>query len=90
MAQKGDQIYMKGRLVDYSVEGRGGERKSSTSRTDSGRGACEVVYLEDFRILRVGNAFWRGVYFFSKSLIALSIILWIYFNFIYTPPNLRR
>ncbi len=86
----GDQIHFRGYLIDYLVEGRSGERKSSTRRDDTGNGACEVVYVEDFKIIRRGNPFWRALYRFSKYIILFAIIVWLYFNVVYTPPNQRR
>lgn len=47
--KKGDIVGFKGFLVDISNK-EGFSRFSSTSRTDTGPGACEIVYLESFRI----------------------------------------
>ncbi len=46
--QKNDVIYMEGQLVDLSTTILGMERfaKTSLSRTDSGGGACEILYVE--------------------------------------------
>lgn len=52
----GDQITLKGTLVDYRTtfaDGREiGRRNTSMVREDTGNGACEILYLEDLRILR--------------------------------------
>ncbi|MCP4347619.1 MAG: hypothetical protein GY795_19110 [Desulfobacterales bacterium] len=72
-AEKGDQIYFKGYLAQYSHD-MGFKRGSSTTRTDTGNGACETIFLEDFRILKKANVFWRLVYSFSKFLIAGCLI----------------
>ncbi len=46
--EKNDVIYMEGQLVDLSTTILGAERftKTSLSRTDSGGGACEILYVE--------------------------------------------
>lgn len=49
--RKGDIIRFEGYLVDISNKD-GFSRFSSTSRTDTGPGACEIVYLESLRIER--------------------------------------
>jgi len=54
----GDQIRMKGLLVDYSVASDGREvltRRTSLTRTDTGNGACEVLWVADISVLRPGN-----------------------------------
>jgi hypothetical protein len=49
----GDQVRVKGLLVNY-MDRRypGAWRSSSTSRTDSGAGACEVVFFEELAVLK--------------------------------------
>jgi len=51
----GDQIYFKGYLAEYAHSNRTFTRGTSTSRTDTGNGACETVYVEDYQILRQAN-----------------------------------
>lgn len=46
----GDEIEVEGLLVDYSVDGRG-SRTTSIVRTDTGNGACEIIYVTGFRFL---------------------------------------
>jgi hypothetical protein len=72
-ARKGDQVHFKGWLVSYGQKGAPYSRGSSTVRNDRGNGACEVVYVTDFEILREANAAWRVLYKFSLVLIALSL-----------------
>jgi hypothetical protein len=54
----GDQIRMRGLLVDYAVA-RGGQgvftRKTSLTRKDTGNGACEILYVTDLRVIQAGN-----------------------------------
>jgi len=74
-AETGDQIYLKGYLVEYSNnddESRYGVRRSSTTRTDN---KCESIYLTDFQILEKANPFWHSVYSFTKYLIIGCLIL---------------
>ncbi len=67
---EGDQIRIKGKLVNVEAENVDGESqkyeptlsswRSSTNRDDSGGGACEVIYVEELEILQKGNfiSFW--------------------------------
>ncbi len=54
----GDQIRVQGYLVSYASEG-GGERGTSTTRTDTGDGACETIYVERFDIVEAATSNWR-------------------------------
>lgn len=49
--QIGDQIEIKGLLAKYG-DNEGEIRGSSITRDDSGNGACETIYLSDFKILK--------------------------------------
>jgi len=52
--RKGDLVRFNGKLVN--VEGPGGFRwRTSTTRTDTGNGACELVFVESFEIVRPDN-----------------------------------
>ena len=46
----GDQIRVRGYLAGYAAGG-GSKRGTSTTRTDTGNGACETIYVEQFRIV---------------------------------------
>ena len=72
-ARKGDQVRFKGWLVSYGQKGAPYARGSSTVRNDRGNGACEVVYVTEFEILREANAVWRAVYKLSSALVVLSL-----------------
>ncbi len=51
----GDQIKLKGKLVNYKVQTKDQQvftRSTSTVRTDTGNGACEILYVESIEILR--------------------------------------
>ncbi len=72
-ARKGDQIRFKGWLVSYGQKGTPYSRGSSTVRDDRGNGACEVVYVTEFEILREANAAWRTLYKLSLVVVGLSL-----------------
>ena len=72
-ARKGDQVRFKGWLVSYGQKGAPYSRGSSTVRNDRGNGACEVVYVAEFEILREANAAWRALYKLSFVLVVLSL-----------------
>ena len=42
-------------------------------QNDRGNGACEVVYVTEFEILREANAAWRTLFKLSLVLVALSL-----------------
>jgi len=68
-AEIGDQIHFKGILADYRNPALGGGyRRTSTTRTDTGNGACETVYVTDFAVTRKANVGWRRLYSASKGL----------------------
>ncbi len=73
-ARKGDQIHFKGWLVSYGIKGAPYARRSSLSRNDRGNGACEVVYVTEFEILRPANTAWRTVSKLSLVLGVFSVI----------------
>jgi len=55
----GDQIHIKGMLVNYSPRSNPNwVRRTSTVRTDSGNGACEVFFVKEFEVLYSSNAIW--------------------------------
>ncbi len=73
-AEKGDQVYMKGYLVNYSNSANSGDRKSSTVRDDSG---CEVVFVTDFKVLKKSNVLWRFLYTLSKYFVFAGFFGWL-------------
>jgi len=76
-ARKGDQIYLKGFLAEYSTAD-GFHRGTSTTRTDTWNGACETIYLSEFRILKAANTGWRGLASLSKWLLIGSAGMWAF------------
>jgi len=77
-ARKGDQVRFKGWLVSYGIKGTPYARRSSTVRNDRGNGACEVVYVTEFEILRPANTAWRTLHKVSLLLIGLSLAALIF------------
>jgi len=81
----GDQIKIKGKLVNVRARkiasGCDWDAPSevswhtSTTRTDGGAGACEVIFVEDIKILRAANVFWRFAFLISLAgLIGLVVL----------------
>jgi hypothetical protein len=77
-ARTGDQVHFKGWLVSYGITGAPYARRSSLSRLDRGNGACEVVYVDEFEILRPANTAWRALHTFSLVIGALSLVALVF------------
>lgn len=78
----GDQVAISGKLVNVKatflkkagvLDAQEFEWKTSTTREDGGAGACEVIYVEDIRILKKGNLFFH--YLFLASFYAIVALL---------------
>jgi hypothetical protein len=80
----GDQIRVQGYLVDYVIAGRAGARVSSETRTDSGNGACEVLYVESIDLLSRGGRRWRIAQNAALIVLLLSMVGWLLL-----PPKLN-
>ncbi len=57
----GDQVRLNGYLARYSHDS-GFERGTSTTRSDTGNGACETLYVEDVWITARMNEGWHLMY----------------------------
>jgi hypothetical protein len=68
----GDQIRIQGVLAAY--ESPGGRRGTSTTRTDTGDGACEAIYVDSFEIVRPATSFWR-ISIYASLVILLAGLL---------------
>lgn len=77
----GDQIRVRGWLANYT--GPVGTRGTSTTRTDTGDGACETIYLEAFEIARSAVSYWRLSMYGSLALLLASLVT--YFRRPYRP-----
>ena len=67
----GDQIRVRGYLASYSNE-RGGKRGTSTTRLDTGDGACETLYVEHFDIVQRATSTWRISMYGSLAVFLLA------------------
>lgn len=70
----GDQIRVRGYLASYSNE-NGGKRGTSTTRTDTGDGACETLFVEKFDIIGPATSFWRISLWVSLAILALGLFM---------------
>lgn len=72
----GDQIRLDGYLARYS-HGAGFERGTSTSRTDTGNGACETIYVTRFDVLSPSPSIWPGLQSAAGFGLFGSLLLWV-------------
>lgn len=70
----GDQIRIRGSLAGYSSPGVG-KRGTSATRTDTGDGACETIYVERFEIVRAATSYWRISMWGSLLLLLMSLVI---------------
>lgn len=76
-ARVGDQVHFRGYLAEYSHnQGRPFKRGTSTVRTDTGNGACETVFLDEFSILGRNAVIWRGLTWVAIGMILSGLVLW--------------
>lgn len=68
----GDQIRVRGYLASYSNDG-GGKRGTSTTRLDTGDGACETLYVEHFDVIRAATSGWRISMYASLAIFLLAV-----------------
>ena len=80
--QVGDQIRVRGYLASYSSE-KGGKRGTSTTRLDTGNGACETLFVERFDIVEAATNYWRISMY--SSLVLLLAGLFVHFKRPYKP-----
>lgn len=90
----GDQIYLKGSLVDYQESGDSWLRQTSISRTDDNKasrsgGACEIVFVDDFKIIKHNNFAWNMLYDWTKLLFVMVLVLNIIFFFFKSHREIR-
>lgn len=78
----GDQIHVRGYLAGYSSTGVG-KRGTSTTRTDTGDGACETIFVVRFDIVQAATSYWRISMY--SSLAAFVIGLFVHFSRPYRP-----
>jgi hypothetical protein len=68
----GDQIRVSGVLASYGSE-NGGKRGTSTTRLDTGDGACETLFVERFEIVQPATNYWRISMYSSLALFLLGL-----------------
>lgn len=78
----GDQVRVRGYLASYS-SGGGYKRGTSTTRTDTGDGACETVYVEAFDIVKAATSPWRVSMWISLAVLLGG--LFVHFRKPYRP-----
>lgn len=72
----GDQIRIRGWLANYR-QGDGSVRGTSTSREDTGNGACETIYVREFQILAQMDNLWRTIFDCSLFAAIALALLWL-------------
>ncbi len=85
---RGDQIRIEGYLSEYE-HGEHFFRGTSTSRTDTGQGACETIFVTGYEILSAANVRWHNLYRISKLSIFAGFIL-IIVGFAVDPPIISK
>ena len=73
-SEPGDHIRLKGMLVEYSNPGNGFRRGTSITRTDTGNGACETIYVTDFELIKKANRTLRVFYSFTFWTAIISLL----------------
>jgi len=74
----GDQVHLTGYLSEYSHQVGGGfQRGTSLTRDDTGNGACETVYVQQFEVLHAGGRPWRVLIYVALGLIVLALVRWL-------------
>ena len=68
----GDQIRVKGWLARYGAASNE-LRGTSTTRDDSGNGACETIYVQEFEIVEPGFSVWRAAMWASLVLLVVTL-----------------
>jgi hypothetical protein len=77
----GDQVRVRGWLATYG-SGRN-KRGTSTTRDDTGNGACETIFVADFDVVGPAPGHWRAALYASLAVLALA--LFMHFRLPYRP-----
>lgn len=72
-SEPGDQIRLWGMLAEYSNPRSGFYRSTSTTRIDTGNGACETIYVTGFELVRKANPGLRRYYSIARWTAILSL-----------------
>ncbi len=76
----GDQVRLRGFLVDYGVVRDGAVpflRVSSDTRLDTGPGACEIVFVTAVESLSSRSALWSVAWYLGLALLAGGGVAWL-------------
>lgn len=88
--RRGDRVRLIGQLVNYYPQGEEWRRRnSSTIRTDTGNGACEVMHVSSANVLSRGTANAYSIWSIGRFLAGAALLLWI-FNFVALPLSAYR
>ncbi len=81
----GDQVWLKGKLINYWPKGASElSRNSSLIRHDTGNGACEVMWVEEARVLQRASSNWDSLRTIGIWLLVGAVFLGI-FVFFFAP-----
>ncbi|HQH27476.1 MAG TPA: hypothetical protein PLP17_08785 [Oligoflexia bacterium] len=89
----GDQVHLRGKLINYYPKGASEAlRKTSTTRTDTGNGACEVFMVEQVEIMKAGNPGWQQGFRWARITLIISLLgsLVLFLYNVYRPSVRRR
>jgi hypothetical protein len=78
----GDQIRIKGSLARYGAVG-GGLRGTSTTRDDTGDGACETILVDELEVVVSGFSRWRAAMWISLAVLVAALA--VHFALPYRP-----
>ncbi len=70
----GDQVRVEGMLASYGANA-GPVRGTSTTREDTGDGACETIYVSRFDIVRPGMNAWRLAMWAALAVLASALVI---------------
>jgi len=73
-AEPGDHIWLKGVLASYRNSSNRFFRGTSVTRSDTGNGACETIYVDELRVVAKANPRMRKLYEIAKWSALVSLI----------------
>ena len=79
----GDQVFLRGKLINYWPRGASElSRNSSLVRNDTGNGACEVMWVEEARVLRRASSRWDdfrtlGIWLLGGAILLGAIVFFV-------------
>jgi hypothetical protein len=69
----GDQVRIRGQLASY---GTGVSRRgTSITRDDTGDGACETIFVEDFAVIEPARSGWRRALYTALGILAITLAI---------------